>query len=82
MQYDSYVHHAKKANQPIPCLSDSEKKLLESENWLFVILLIAGLSFTETVFWEECHISIRCMYAEALCNTNPNFEDMESVFEI
>lgn len=58
------------------------KKLLESENWSRVILLIAGLSFTEAVFWEACYISIRCMYAEALCNTNPNFDHMESVFEI
>lgn len=58
------------------------KKLLESENWFGVILLIAGLSFTETVFWEACYISIRCMYAVALCNTNPNFDNMEFVFEI
>lgn len=77
-----FVHRARNPNQPIAYLWDGEKKSLESENWLCVILLIPGISFAETVFWEAGYISIRCVYTEALCDSSPNFKDMESVFEI
>lgn len=76
------VRHARNPNQPIAYLWDGKKKLLESENWFCVILLIPGISFAGTMCWEACYISIRCMYTEALCDTSPNSKDMESVFEI
>lgn len=71
-----------KKSKPANCIFLRWWKEWQFENWLYVILLIPGISFVENVFWEACYISIRCMYTQALCDICSNFRDMESVFEI
>lgn len=49
-----------KKSKPSNCVSLKWWKWLESEHWIYVILLISLLSFVETVFWAARYINIRC----------------------